>query len=193
MSTALAGFLGIIVGALLTGGIQTATSWLDRRRAGRVAARLLYMHLWWSRDALAAAYINQVWNLDVDWDSFSATWREQRRPLAAVLNTASFLSVSSAFMCLEQLGVIRRNDIETTAALLRDEEDPDVPVFTAKPHYRETYEANLGVAMAVVHLASFTWNERRKGLAKVGTVELSSKDPGLPPAPSPEQTKNPED
>jgi hypothetical protein len=186
MSTALAGFLGIIAGGLLTGAIQTATSWIDRRRGGRVAARLLYMHLWWARDAVAAAYTEKYWNPDIGWDLFAATWQEQREPLAVVMNTPHFLAVASAFNAIDQLALIRNNDIKSGHEHDVPSGSPQPSVFTASPDYRTGYEANLHYAMLVVHTASFTWYERRKSVYKTGLAEVKAKTSASPPVPTAE-------
>src|SRR4029077_13056923 len=52
MSTALVGLFGVIAGAVVTGGVQSASAWFDRRLLARSSARLLYMQLHEAQQAI---------------------------------------------------------------------------------------------------------------------------------------------
>lgn len=169
MSTALVGFLGIIAGGILSGGIQTTIAWRDRVRAGRMAARLVYMDLWRAGLALGSARSERRWNPRIDWDTLTATWAEHREALAYVLPTASILTVASAFTAIEQAREIRMADLRTQA-----ERPTGTEVFTADDSMLATYDANLVTAMRIVHDAAFTWYEHRHGLVPA----LDAETPG---------------
>lgn len=166
-STALVGFLGVIVGGVLSGGIQTTIAWHDRIRAGRMAARLIYMDLWRAGLALGSARNERRWNPRIDWDTLTATWAEHREALAYVLPTASILTVASTFTAIEQARTIRAADLTTQA-----ERPTGTVVFTADDSMLQTYDANLGAAMLVVHDAALTWYERRHGLVPALGAEM---------------------
>lgn len=167
MSTALVGFLGVIAGGILSGGIQTAIAWRDRARAGRMAARLIYMDLWRAGLALGSARNDRGWNPRIDWDMLTATWAEHREALAYVLPTTSILTIASAFTAIEQAREIRTDDLKTQA-----EHPTGTVVFTAHDSMLAIYDANLVTAMRIVHDAAFTWSEHRHGLVPALGAEM---------------------
>ncbi len=84
MTTAIFGLVGVVVGALLSGGMEW---WLARRReslAARTAARLvrdeLYLVACWVEDAM-----QDRWSLPPDWQYDAETWQAQRAFLAVTL------------------------------------------------------------------------------------------------------------
>jgi hypothetical protein len=148
--TVLVGLGGLVLGALTSGCVQAWLGWLDRRRTGRAAARLLYTYLLWAELAVNDALTLRSWNPKTPWDWFIAAWREQRLALAHVLPTESFRELAVAFGVIEQLAVIRAEDCKRTP-----------PTFSSDPRFEGTYRADVKKAVAVVHLASLTWRERR--------------------------------
>src|SRR5271155_1030987 len=116
MSTAVVGFLGIIAGGILSGTVQATIAWRDRRRSGRIAARLLSMHLWWAKEALSAVMESRVWNPRIDWDRFGTIWEQQNETLAGVMNTTDLAAFSAAFVGIEALALIKAHDAPQPSA-----------------------------------------------------------------------------
>lgn len=91
MNAALLGLLGVIADAILTGGVQAAIAWFDRRRSARTSARLLYMELHTAGEAIEELYNRRSWELMViDWRVFVAMWEKHREALASVLKPQAF-------------------------------------------------------------------------------------------------------
>jgi hypothetical protein len=104
MSTAVAALIGVIAGAIVTGGIQSTVAWFDRGLAARSAARLLYMQLYEAQFAIEDLQERRSWEAMItDWTSFGKGWDRHCEDLARVLGTKDFLVVSSAFSSLANL------------------------------------------------------------------------------------------
>lgn len=169
MSQALIGVLGVLGGVILTGGVQLGVAVIDRRRNARVAARLLYMHLWWARQSMEAAFDEGVWNPNIDWEVFNAAWAAQRTALAFALKTEAFLTVAGAFTSIEQLAMTRANDLS----------NPQQPSFSLiKSEVAAAYRKYVEGALLIVNWASFTRGERRKGLHLPNQRKAESRPPG---------------
>jgi hypothetical protein len=152
MSTALVGLIGVIAGALVSGGVQSAVSRVDRARDARSAARLLYMQLHEAQQAIEDLQDRQNWfEMITDWTSFGAAWERHCEALARVLRTVDFMYVSSAFACLASLGRARDRDLNTATGW-------SVPEGTL-----ELYRANVQAAKRPILEAAFTRREKRKG------------------------------
>jgi hypothetical protein len=158
MSTALVGLFGVIAGAVVTGGVQSASAWFDRRLSARSSARLLYMHLHEAQQAIDDLRERQSWEeMITDWTSFGAAWERHCEALARVLRTKDFLLVSSAFACLASL----------VRARLKDADDPvpsgAPPNYTVPDGMLERYRAHVQAAKRPILEAAFTRREKRKG------------------------------
>jgi hypothetical protein len=96
-----AGLIGLVVGAVASGGVQSYLARSDRRRSTRRAARLLYMELHSAHTALEDLLKLQDWaRMITDWDAYGQAWEKHSEALAGALNTRDFHIVSSAFSCL---------------------------------------------------------------------------------------------
>jgi hypothetical protein len=179
MSTALVGLIGVIAGAVVTGGVQSASAWFDRRRSARSSARLLYMQLHEAEGVLRELAERRSWEqMITDWASFGMAWERHSEALARVLSTEDFVTVSSAFACLANVARGR----------VWDAEQPESPsphaTFTVPNDVLSGYGANVRSARRAILEAAFTRREKRQGIhlvalrAEFGLDEI----PGSTPA-----------
>jgi hypothetical protein len=170
MSTAVIGLLGVIAGAIVTGGVQLLVAWFDRRRASRAAARLLYMQLWWAHNAIDGLLTDNAWNPHIDWGRFISAWVELRAGLARVLKTANFMRASAAFTAIEQLSLCRADDMAQPGA-------PSLSPTTLD--LARIYDSHVQRAKVVLNQASFGWWEWRirRNLAKKSQREAEGRPP----------------
>jgi hypothetical protein len=155
MTPALVGFLGVVAGGFLGGGMQWAIARLDRRLAARTSARLLFMSLSAARDAMRGT-VELGWNPVVDWDSFNAAWVENSRDLARVLGTHDFLIVSSTFTGIAQIGQIRAHDLRDSPP------GANAALSTNGAEQIAVYNAHVQRALQIVLGASFSRREKRR-------------------------------
>jgi hypothetical protein len=174
MTTVVAALLGVVVGGLLSGAVQMTVAWRERQRAGRVAARLLYMHLWWAEGGLDLTVKAQGWSDLADWEGACAAWAEQRVALAGALNTNDFLVIAAAFTGIERLRKWSAADLAAKPA-----GEGAVAPFSGGPLI-STYRPYIQKAMLIVHRASFSRWERLWGKAKPGEGE-TIRHPPRPP------------
>lgn len=150
MSTALIGFLGVIVGALVSGGVQSVVGRVDRARDARSAARLLYMQLHEAQQAIEDLAVRRDWSeMITDWTSFGTAWDRHAEALAGVLGTREFMKVSSAFGCLASLARSRARDGESAWSV------PDGTL--------ELYRTTVQAAKRPILEHSFTRKEKKDG------------------------------
>jgi hypothetical protein len=117
-TTVLVGILSAVGGVVATGGMQLLTARLQRRRDGRVAARVLYRE-----SALSNAIIHgwpekpiredELRGLKRSWDA----WVRYRDALAISLNAGDWMLVSLAFTTYEQAALYRLKSFEDRVAL----------------------------------------------------------------------------
>ena len=118
VDSAIAGVVGVVVGAVLTGGIQAIGAISSRRLESRVAARLLCMTLMETRRALQVVLKHQWWGpAEDDWTRLTAPWVDNREALARVLSPVDFLTVSLTFSNMERLLAIRADEMVTEDAV----------------------------------------------------------------------------
>jgi hypothetical protein len=97
VDSAVAGLIGVAVGAVVTGGVQAVGTWLNRRVASRTAARLLYDSFLNAIILLASRIETSGWGPESDgWEALDAAWVANRVDLARVLSTRTFMDVSAA-------------------------------------------------------------------------------------------------
>lgn len=181
MTAALIGLIGVVAGAIVTGGVQSAGAWFDRRLSARSSARLLYMQLYGAEYALLELAQRRSWKqMITDWTSFGLAWEQHNEALARVLATEHFVTVSSAFACLANISRGRAWDTEHPE--LRD---PNTD-FSVPEQVLAGYAANVRDARRAVLEAAFTRSEKRRG---VHLVALGAEFPadgtagaGQPPA-----------
>jgi hypothetical protein len=174
MSTALTALAGVIAGSIVTGGVQSAIASFDRRRSSRIAARLLYMQLWWAKNAVNGLSAELAWNSRIDWERFVSSWIEHRVRLAQRLGTPDFLAVSTAFTCVEQLALFKSDDLANLAASPSAPAlGPNVLGFAAK------YDPYIRRAMVILNRASWGWWEwwRKRDSAKASQREAEGLTP----------------
>jgi hypothetical protein len=158
VSTALIGLIGVVAGAMVTGGVQGAGAWFDRRLSARSSARLLYMQLRGAEYALVELAQRRSWEqMITDWTSFGVAWERHSEALARVLATEHFVTVSSAFTCLANIARGRTWDAEHPE--LRE---PGTD-FSVPENVLKDYAATVRVARRAVLEAAFTRSEKRRG------------------------------
>jgi hypothetical protein len=115
---AIFGLIGVVVGAVLTGGVEW---WRERRRenlAGHATLRLLRHELTRARGILAATKNNRVW-WPQPWTLPTALWLDERKLLASVIDRdEDWFVISNAFFELE--------DLNLYLAALREQHGDDV-------------------------------------------------------------------
>jgi hypothetical protein len=108
VDTAVAGLIGVVAGAVLTGGIQAIGAISARRLNARTSARLLCVSLHEAAVAMHTVLKHQWWGPSLDdWDRFLAPWRDHRDPLMRVLSPEDSWAVTSTFSLIERLKAIR--------------------------------------------------------------------------------------
>jgi len=154
-----AGLIGLVVGAVASGRVQSYLARADRRRDARSGARLLYMQLHNAKSAIRDLRQRRDWEqMITDWDAYGTSWDQHSEKLARTINTTHFHVVSSAFGCLASLARSKATD---AAQLLKPEFEPSDKVLAV-------YEANVEAAKRITLGASFRWWEvraRKKALA----------------------------
>jgi hypothetical protein len=159
-----AGLIGLVVGAVASGSVQTYLSRADRRRSGRDATRVLYMELHEAEAAIHELRPRRDWGLMVtDWESFGAVWSKYRDRATNVLRTPEFVAVDSAFACMATLARAWKND------LAKMPPGPGhAPHFDPADKILALYYEVVKGAKRIVLKASFRWWEvraRRKALS----------------------------
>jgi hypothetical protein len=172
MDTAIAGLIGVGVGAIATGGIQAAAAWFDRRLTARSSARLVYMQLHDAQAAIEDLRERRSWeNMITDWERYSNEWAKHSVPLARALKTNKFLVVASAFHCMASLAQSRA----------KDESDP-VPEgqasnFNPPPDKLDMYLRQVTIAKRPTLEAAYTWWEKRKGEDRRALAAIAKEHP----------------
>lgn len=121
MDTAIVGLIGVIAGAIVTGGFQALRAASARSLNSRTAARLMISPLMDARSSLVAVLKLQDWGREgYDWERLLAPWREHRDPLVRALPTDACLTLTITFAELESLIAVRGSvDLTETAELIR--------------------------------------------------------------------------
>jgi hypothetical protein len=159
MDTALIGLVGVIAGAILTGGIQVAVGWFDRRLAARSSARLLYTELHAADEIIGALLETPIWSRMIfDWRQPGAMWEKHREALARVLATDDFLKVSSAFSSIANLAQASELDAQRPASTPMGAP----PRFSVPNDILDLYGTQTETAMRVILKAAYTWWEIRR-------------------------------
>lgn len=160
LSTAVIGLLGVLAGAAVTGGVQSATAYFDRRRAARSSARMLTMHLHQARAALKGIKEARDWDgARLDWNVFSALWEQHSVSLATALGTAEFLMVAGAFAGLDSFAGIRTTDLGARVPH-RTNPRPTTPRLTARrfsPSEEALAALDEGVTQAALVVLAASW------------------------------------
>jgi hypothetical protein len=157
--------IGLLVGALLTGGTQTVLGWRDRVRASRGAARLLFADY-----VRAVAALRSLVDLNVWWSDELAppldAWREHRAALAGAMEGMAWQTIDGAFTQLADLEAMRRADrgVRGEEPLIADDDDTEGAVVSKA---REALAA-MESAGAELLLVGFTGRERRRIMREVG-------------------------
>jgi len=117
MASALFGFIGVIVGTILSGGVQAMIGWQDRKRQARVAAALIFADLEHARRELAHL---PMMPLNPHIESFLEVWHAQRSDLAAGVSPLEYHQLAAAFSELERLLAIYQMAVAPDASAAGD-------------------------------------------------------------------------
>lgn len=93
------GFIGVIAGAVLTGGIRVFVEWRDRRNESRTAARVMYSELEQANAMFEGAIDGQPPDLLRDTrylENASETWIEKREAIGRASSLQSFQFIAKA-------------------------------------------------------------------------------------------------
>jgi hypothetical protein len=101
MDSGVAAAVGVIAGAVVTGGVQSIGGLLSRGLTGRIAARVVYHDLSAAHSSIRRAQDAGSCRVDLDPQSARATWAAQREPLARALRTVDFVKVANAFEAIQ--------------------------------------------------------------------------------------------
>jgi hypothetical protein len=144
VDTALAGFIGVIAGALTTGGVQTWITSRQRRNDSLAAARLVYGSLGGAEKEIGLAEEFGQWGSAATRERLFAAhqtvWTEQRERLARVVDPGNFIIIDAAFDALRA--------IEETVAKARKEgaSDEGISWMTDDPgHDRRVWLINEAI------------------------------------------------
>jgi hypothetical protein len=165
LSVAVIGLLGVLAGAVVTGGVQAATARSDRRRVARCSARILTMHFHEARAVLKAIRAARSWEaVRFDWDGFSALWEEHSVSLATALGTSEFLTVAGACRGLDSFAAVRAMDLRATVSRPTNPRPtiphPTTAQFSPTDEILTAVDATVTDAALVVLAASWTLWER---------------------------------
>jgi hypothetical protein len=124
IDTAVIGIIGVGVGAIVTGGVQTYSGWRTRKLAARVAARLLAGDLTYARGFGAEALERHDWPAP-SLDRHLREWEAQRVPLASALSAADWFTVGGAVSGIQQWielrdQGVRWNDVDADELVAAD-------------------------------------------------------------------------
>jgi hypothetical protein len=159
-----AGLIGLVVGAVASGSVQSYLSRSDRRREGRNAARVLYIQLHEAESAIEELRPRRDWdNMITEWAAFGTTWSQYRESVAHVLNTPRFVQVDSAFAATTTLSRARTRDLSKSAP-----PPGQPPSFDPSDLVLQNYAQIIQGAKRIVLKVSFRWWElraRRKALS----------------------------
>lgn len=163
MDTALIGLVGVIAGAILTGGIQATVGWFDRRLSARSSARLLFMEMHIANDAIGELLKNPNWSrMIIDWHEPGMMWEKHREALARVLGTDDFLKVSATFSSIANLARARDLDAERATP----SPGGSLP-FSVPNDVLDSYGTQTETAMRIILKAAYTRWEIRRGKASL--------------------------
>lgn len=152
-----AGLIGLVVGAVASGGVQAALSWFDRDRDARSAARLLYMKLDSADVALKALEDHNAWiPAALDFRQYTVAWEKRSDALSRVLKSADAIAVDKAFGLLDAVAMKKAED---QAAAKPGEE----PRFTFPLDLVGAYRLKVQAAAHIVCVAAYTKREIRRG------------------------------
>ena len=103
---------GAVLGAVASGSVQASLARGDRRRAGRTAARLLYLQLHGAHWAIEDLRERRDWNkMIIQWDEYGLAWERHGDALVQVLSANKAAYVTTAFECLASLARGRVSDL----------------------------------------------------------------------------------
>jgi hypothetical protein len=163
MSTALVGLLGVIAGAMVTGGVQASLGWFDRRRSARSSARLLYMELNVAGEGVEFLREAKSWSqIIIDFRDIDRTWRAHRGRLAHIVGTDEFLKVAAAFSSIAALAQSKENAEKDAPPGLAGAPEHRVP-----EGIRAGYSGHVEAARVVLAEAAYTWTEKWLGKASL--------------------------
>jgi hypothetical protein len=115
LTPAIFGLVGVVVGAIVTGGVQVFLDWLHERRAVKRAKRLVSGELLQLITVLRSAYDTGRWPqwADISLAFDTSAWRDERPYLAAAVSLFSWTRLVG---CYTQIPVISATFTAAVAA-----------------------------------------------------------------------------
>lgn len=169
MDTLLGAVLGVLVGAIASGGVQSYFARRDREREGRSSARLLFMELQEAAKAMKSLQSFKRWNaVIVDWSQYGVMWERHCENLSRMLEgeTDNFMRVSEAFSSISILARMRRAD--------EAEPRPDgaPALYSLGDQFLVEYIRSVETARDIVRVISFSPGEIQRVLNNRGATPL---------------------
>jgi hypothetical protein len=107
VSDVIVALAGVVAGALANGGIQTVQYAQDRKRAAKVAARLILGDLYIAEHGAANMIKHGYWPpMGLDFDRELGTWNANREAFAAATDATDWTTVAVAYQDLEDLPAV---------------------------------------------------------------------------------------
>jgi hypothetical protein len=158
VDAAIFGVVGVVIGAIMTGSVQTVLAFNTRRLESRTAARLLHSTLVEVLAVVDSAIATDLHGVPQDdWTRFQEPWQQQKDALARVLKTIDFIDVSNAFMGLSRLARLRTSYFAALGQGVTLPTDPAKERIILR-QYREI----IWDAEKIVWAAAFPWRERKQ-------------------------------
>jgi hypothetical protein len=154
MGTALVGFIGVIAGAITTGGVSALLAFLSRRRGVLLAARVLSATLLDASVRIGSVVSSKNLGVSDDWAPLLLPWQEHRDNLALAVDPRVYRLVAVAFSNLSLVVSYRQMLINDDTAASADEIDMVLVGF----------KTNIDLVQPFLEEASYTKRQRRKGL-----------------------------
>ena len=107
MTAAIFGLIGVLVGGLLTSGIEAFQGWRSRGRQSRVAARVLFDDMWTSQQVIESGLDHRHWwepPLEMQTEGWQRCYRDH---LAATMGADDWHTLAGAFSRLTTLQTTR--------------------------------------------------------------------------------------
>jgi hypothetical protein len=127
---------------------------LDRKRAARAAARLIYFDLLQAQGLALVAIAEGGWWTAIDATPLLERWFQRSEAMAQTLGLAEFLQVSGTYVLLQNLSMAREAAVKM---------NPAEPKFEDR-HAKLALELmpEISKARDVLHRASLSASDRRK-------------------------------
>jgi hypothetical protein len=172
MDAAIAGLIGVGVGAVVSGGFQATSASLDRRRVARSSARLIFLQLHDAQAAVEDLRACMSWDsMITEWQAYGLAWEQHAAQIALVLRANECLNIASAFHCLASLARSRAKDAADPVP------EGQAANFDPSGEVLDNYVRQIQAAKYLSLKAAYSWREHRRGESARG-LEAATKEMG---------------